>query len=137
MCFRLFPRNISDEQCALIITQAYIDSSVIVGQAGKFQEETGKYENIVYMKCGPENNFFPDLSTTSRTDIIFFCSPNNPTGYAASRQQLKQLVEFAKANGSIIIFDSAYSTYISDESPRSIFEIPGAKEVNLLLNLNP
>ncbi|XP_062162650.1 probable LL-diaminopimelate aminotransferase, chloroplastic isoform X2 [Alnus glutinosa] len=108
---------------------AYIDSSVIVGQAGKFQEETGKYENIVYMKCGPENNFFPDLSSTSRTDIIFFCSPNNPTGYAASRQQLKQLVEFAKANGSIIIFDSAYSTYISDESPRSIFEIPGAKEV--------
>ncbi|XP_059434738.1 aminotransferase ALD1, chloroplastic-like [Corylus avellana] len=108
---------------------AYIDSSVIVGQAGKFQEETGKYENIVYMKCGHDNNFFPDLSTTSRTDIIFFCSPNNPTGYAASRQQLKQLVEFAKANGSIIIFDSAYSTYISDESPRSIFEIPGAKEV--------
>ncbi|KAE8077365.1 hypothetical protein FH972_015936 [Carpinus fangiana] len=108
---------------------AYIDSSVIVGQAGKFQEETGKYENIVYMKYGHDNNFFPDLSTTSRTDIIFFCSPNNPTGYAASRQQLKQLVEFAKANGSIIIYDSAYSTYISDESPRSIFEIPGAKEV--------
>jgi LL-diaminopimelate aminotransferase len=114
---------------SVLIAQAYIDSSVIVGQAGKFQEETGKYENIVYMKCGHDNNFFPDLSTTSRTDIIFFCSPNNPTGYAASRQQLKQLVEFAKANGSIIIFDSAYSTYISDESPRSIFEIPGAKEV--------
>ncbi|KAG7980933.1 hypothetical protein I3843_05G207600 [Carya illinoinensis] len=107
----------------------YIDSSVIVGQSGMFQDENGKYENIVYMKCGRENNFFPDLSNTSRTDIIFFCSPNNPTGYAASRQQLKQLVEFAKANGSIIVYDSAYATYISDESPRSIFEIPGAKEV--------
>jgi len=74
---------------SVLITQAYIDSSVIVGQAGKFQEETGKHENIVYMKCGHDNSFFPDLSTTSRTDIIFFCSPNNPTGYAASRQQLK------------------------------------------------
>lgn len=116
----------------LCLEQAYIDSSVIVGQAGMFQDENGKYENIVYMKCGCENNFFPDLSTTSRTDIIFFCSPNNPTGYAASRQQLKQLVEFAKANGSIIVYDSAYATYISDESPKSIFEIPGAKEVSHL-----
>ncbi|XP_044512204.1 probable LL-diaminopimelate aminotransferase, chloroplastic [Mangifera indica] len=108
---------------------AYLDSSVIVGQAGEFQQEIGKYRKIAYMKCGPENNFFPDLSTTPRTDIIFFCSPNNPTGHAASWQQLKQLIEFAKANGSIIIYDSAYSAYITDSSPRSIFEIPGAKEV--------
>lgn len=81
------------------------------------------------MSCRPENNFFPDLSTTSRTDIIFLCSPNNPTGHAASRQQLKQLVEFAKANGSIIVYDSAYAAYITDASPRSIYEIPGAREV--------
>ncbi|KAF5746824.1 hypothetical protein HS088_TW06G00999 [Tripterygium wilfordii] len=108
---------------------AYVDSSVIVGQSGKLNEETGKYSKIVYMNCEPENNFFPDLSRTPRTDIIFFCSPNNPTGSAASRQQLKQLVDFAKANGSIIIYDSAYSAYISDNSPRSIFEIPGANEV--------
>lgn len=108
---------------------AYLDSNVILGRAGKFQVETEKYKKIVYMKCGPENNFFPDLSTTPRVDVIFFCSPNNPTGSAASRQQLKQLVEFAKANGSMIIYDSAYSAYISDESPRSIYEIPGAREV--------
>uniref|UniRef100_A0A2N9IHM2 Aminotransferase class I/classII large domain-containing protein n=1 Tax=Fagus sylvatica TaxID=28930 RepID=A0A2N9IHM2_FAGSY len=116
-------------QCDISRLQAYIDSSVIVGQAGNFQAETGTYDNIVYMKCGPENNFFPDLSTTSRTDIIFFCSPNNPTGYAASRQQLQQLVDFAKANGSIIIYDSAYAAYVTDDSPTSIYEIPGAKEV--------
>ncbi|XP_037494261.1 aminotransferase ALD1, chloroplastic isoform X2 [Jatropha curcas] len=61
--------------------------------------------------------------------IIFFCSPNNPTGNAASWDQLKQLVDFAKRNGSIIVYDSAYAAYITDESPRSIFEIPGAKEV--------
>ncbi|KAH9690881.1 LL-diaminopimelate aminotransferase [Citrus sinensis] len=108
---------------------AYIDTSVIVGQAGKFLKETGKYRNIVYMNCRPENNFFPDLSTTSRTDIIFFCSPNNPTGHAATWQQLKKLVEFAKANGSIIVYDSAYAAYITDPSPRSIYEIPGAREV--------
>ncbi|XP_010269148.1 PREDICTED: aminotransferase ALD1-like [Nelumbo nucifera] len=109
---------------------AYIYSGVIIGQAGEFQEETGKYWNIEYMKCGPQNNLFPNLLTTSRTDVIFFCSPNNPTGHAASRNQLEQLVEFARKNGSIIIYDSAYAAYISDDnSPRSIFEIPGAREV--------
>ncbi|TYH85124.1 hypothetical protein ES332_D02G243900v1 [Gossypium tomentosum] len=83
----------------------YIDSSVIIGQAGDFQDKTGKYQNIEYMQLGPQNNFFPDLT------------------------QLQQLVEFARDNGSIIIFDSAYAAYISDDSPKSIFEIPGAKEV--------
>ncbi|KAM7518618.1 hypothetical protein LguiB_017580 [Lonicera macranthoides] len=108
---------------------AYIDTAVIIGQAGRFQEEIGKYRNIVYMNCRPENNFFPDLSTIPRTDIIFFCSPNNPTGNAASWLQLKHLVEFAKENGSIIVYDSAYASYITDGSPKSIFEIPGAREV--------
>ncbi|KAH0989306.1 hypothetical protein GBA52_000789 [Prunus armeniaca] len=106
-----------------------IDSTVIGGRAGRFQEETGKYKNIVYLNCRPENNFFPDLSTASRADIIFFCPPNNPTGNAASQQQLKQLVEFAKANGSIIVYDSSCAAYISDDSPRSIYEIPGAREL--------
>ncbi|POO04066.1 LL-diaminopimelate aminotransferase [Trema orientale] len=110
---------------------AYIDSSVIFGRGGKFEEETGQYGNITYMKCCPENNFFPNLSTrnTPKTDVIFFCSPNNPTGNAASYHQLKRLVEFAKSNGSIIIYDSSYAAFISDHSPRSIYEIPGAKQV--------
>lgn len=108
---------------------AYIDSSVIIGQTGNFHEATKKYQNVVYMPCGPQNSFFPDLSKTPRTDVIFFCSPNNPTGYVASKKQLHQLVEFAKTNGSIIIFDSAYAAFIEDGSPRSIYEIPGAREV--------
>jgi len=107
---------------------------VIAGRAGRLNAGNGKYKKIVYMECRPENNFFPNLSRTPRTDLIFFCSPNNPTGSAASRQQLEQLVEFAKANGSIIIYDSVYAAYISDESPRSIFEIPGAKEVLIAFN---
>lgn len=106
-----------------------MDSSIIVGQAGKFEEDTGKHQNIVYMKSRPDDNFFPDLENTPRTDIIFFCSPNNPTGAAATRSQFERLVEFARSNGSIIVHDSAYSAYISDGSPKSIFEIPGAKEV--------
>uniref|UniRef100_A0A0E0CZB3 Aminotransferase class I/classII large domain-containing protein n=1 Tax=Oryza meridionalis TaxID=40149 RepID=A0A0E0CZB3_9ORYZ len=108
---------------------AYVDSSVIMGQTGLYQEDVQKYGNIEYMKCSPENGFFPDLSSVPRTDIIFFCSPNNPTGAAASRDQLTKLVKFAKDNGSIIVYDSAYAMYISDDSPKSIFEIPGAKEV--------
>ncbi|KAL9237000.1 hypothetical protein vseg_011594 [Gypsophila vaccaria] len=108
---------------------AYVDTSVIIGQAGKQQEKTGKYKGIVYMKCDFENNFFPDLSKIPRTDVIFFCSPNNPTGYAASRPQLERLVKFARHNGSIIVYDSAYASFITDRSPKSIFEIPGAKEV--------
>ncbi|KAK8616542.1 hypothetical protein V6N13_018088 [Hibiscus sabdariffa] len=108
---------------------AYVDSSVIMGQTGQFQKDVEKYANIEYMRCTPENGFFPDLSTVARTDIIFFCSPNNPTGAAATREQLTRLVQFAKDNGSIIVYDSAYALYMSDENPRSIFEIPGAKEV--------
>ncbi|VAH90021.1 unnamed protein product [Triticum turgidum subsp. durum] len=111
--------------------QAYVDSSVIMGQTDLYQQDVQKYGNIEYMRCSPENGFFPDLSKVPRTDIIFFCSPNNPTGAAASRDQLTQLVKFAKDNGSIIVYDSAYAMYISDDSPKSIFEIPGAKEVAL------
>ena len=102
---------------------------MIIGQTGNFHEATKKYQNVVYMPCGPQNSFFPDLSKTPRTDVIFFCSPNNPTGYVASKRQLHQLVEFAKTNGSIIIFDSAYAAFIEDGSPRSIYEISGAREV--------
>ncbi|PKU87356.1 putative LL-diaminopimelate aminotransferase, chloroplastic [Dendrobium catenatum] len=109
---------------------AYVDSSVIMGQTGLFQMDIEKYGNIEYMRCSPENGFFPNLSTVSRADIIFFCSPNNPTGSAASRDQLTKLVQFARDNGSIIIYDSAYAMYISDDSPKTIFEIPGAKEVS-------
>ncbi|XAR73011.1 LL-diaminopimelate aminotransferase [Bertholletia excelsa] len=107
---------------------AYVDSGVIMGQTRLYQEGFG-YGKIEYMKCTPENGFFPDLSTVSRTDVIFFCSPNNPTGAAATKDQLTQLVQFAKDNGSIIVYDSAYAMYMSDDNPRSIFEIPGAKEV--------
>lgn len=114
--------------------QAYVDSSVIMGQTGLYEKDAEKFQNIEYMRCNPENGFFPDLSKVSRADMIFFCSPNNPTGSAATREQLTQLVQFAKDNGSIIVYDSAYAMYITDDKPRSIFEIPGAKEVTYFLS---
>ncbi|KAM3325382.1 putative LL-diaminopimelate aminotransferase, chloroplastic isoform X18 [Capsicum chacoense] len=99
--------------------RAYVDSSVIICQTGQFQKDVEKYGNIAYMRCTPENDFFPDLSSVPRTDIIFFCSPNHPTGAAASREQLTKLVQFAKDNGSIIVYDSAYAMYTCDDSPKS------------------
>ncbi|GAU47664.1 hypothetical protein TSUD_90870 [Trifolium subterraneum] len=92
---------------------AYVDSSVIMGQTGLYQKDVQKFANIEYMRCNPENGFFPDLSSLSRPDIIFFCSPNNPTGAAATREQLVQLVRFAKDNGSIIVAieTSSFSKY--------------------------
>ncbi|GJN08790.1 hypothetical protein PR202_ga26746 [Eleusine coracana subsp. coracana] len=112
----------------------YVDNGVIMGQTGK-ADESGKYAGIAYMRCAPENSFFPDLSSVPRTDVIFFCSPNNPTGHVASHAQLRELVDFARRNGSIIVFDSAYAWYVSEEEegsnkkPRSIYEVPGAREV--------
>jgi LL-diaminopimelate aminotransferase len=108
----------------------YVDSSVMLGQTGDLNARTMQFKGISYMPCTPENNFFPDLSKAKGADVIFFGSPNNPTGAVATASQLKELVNFAKDNRSIIIFDAAYSQYISDKKlPRSIFEIKGAKEV--------
>lgn len=108
---------------------AYVDTSVMIGQTGTYLKDVQQYDKIEYMRCTPENNFFPDLSSVARKDIIFFCSPNNPTGAAATRKQLEELVAFARKNGSIIVYDSAYAIYMSDDNPKSIYEISGAKEV--------
>ncbi|MEK6949297.1 MAG: LL-diaminopimelate aminotransferase [Nanoarchaeota archaeon] len=108
----------------------YIDSTVMYGKTGKYNEGRKQFENIVYMPCTPENDFFPGLKKFPKADIIFFCSPNNPTGAVATKQQLKGLVEHARRNKSIIVFDSAYAEYISGKNlPKSIYEIKGAKEV--------
>jgi len=92
-------------------------------------------QEIVRMPCCPENNFFPVLAEIPRTDLIWFGSPSNPTGVAASDAELKQLVHFARKNRSIILFDAAYSGYIQDSRvPRTIFDIPDAKHVAIEIN---
>lgn len=111
----------------------YIDGSVIAGATGHFNNQSQGFDNVVYMSCLPENNFFYELKEP--VDLIYFCSPNNPTGAVATSEQLKQLVKFAKQNNAIIIFDAAYAMYIKDQSlPKSIYEIDGADEVAIEVN---
>ncbi len=108
----------------------YVDGSVLAGQTGEFCPDKNTYEDLTLLPCLPENNFFPNLDNLSGIDLIYFCSPHNPTGATATFEQLEKLVAFAKRNKAIIIYDSAYAFYIQDPSlPKSIYEIEGADEV--------
>jgi LL-diaminopimelate aminotransferase len=107
----------------------YLDTNVMAGRSGKYNEKTGKYENIVYIPATAENNFTPKFPEKV-PDMIYLCFPNNPTGTTLSKKELKKWVDYAKENKSLILFDSAYEAYISDEDvPHTIYEIEGAKEV--------
>lgn len=112
----------------------YVDTNVITGRTGKFNEKTKQYEGILYMPCTAENNFFPKVPN-KKVDLIYLCSPNNPTGAVATKENLKTFVDYAKENKSAIIFDGAYSEFISDENfPKSIYEIKGAKDCAIEIN---
>ena len=112
----------------------YVDTGVILGQASGYDAPSRKYQGISYMPCLPSNQFFPTLSEAKPADLIYFCSPNNPTGAAATFSQLEELVDYAKRHRSIIIYDTAYGSYIQEPGlPRSIYEIKGAREVAIEL----
>ena len=105
----------------------YVDTNVMAGNTGE-ANESGAYEGIYYMPCNAENGFVPEIPK-ERVDLIYLCYPNNPTGATATKDQLKEWVDYAKANGSIILYDAAYQAFIKDENvPRSIYEIDGAKD---------
>ncbi|MDR1445294.1 MAG: LL-diaminopimelate aminotransferase [Treponema sp.] len=111
----------------------YVDGSVLIGAASSWNG-TG-YGGIVYLPCTAENKYFPDLSLLPADALVYFCSPNNPTGAAASRQQLESLVQAARKKGCIIIFDAAYSEFIRDAGlPKSIYEIEGSKSCAIEVN---
>ena len=111
----LFDRSSS----ALVIEPAYpayVDANVMAGR------------KIVHLASGEENGFLPEPSEEIKADLLYICSPNNPTGAVFSRNQLQAWVDFANENGSVILFDAAYEAFIEDESlPHSIFELDGAK----------
>lgn len=112
----------------------YVDTSVMMGQTGEL-DSNSQYEGVVYMPCTSENNFFPDYASLPRADVVYFCSPNNPTGAAATKEQLTDLVKTCKERGSILVFDAAYAPFIRSEGvPKSIFEIEGAKDVAIECN---
>jgi LL-diaminopimelate aminotransferase len=112
----------------------YVDSNVIAGRTSGFDQASGEYRDFIYMPCNEENGFIPEVPQ-GHADLIYLCSPNNPTGAVASKEQLKAFVDYAREHRSVIIFDAAYAEYISDPSlPKSIYEIEGARECAIEIN---
>lgn len=115
----------------------YVDSNVMAGRTGTYDAATEKWSNVIYMPCTEENGFAPDLPGTGLTkqasgdrkpDIIYICSPNNPTGAAMTKEQLQSWVDWANENGAVIIYDSAYESYITEDGiPHTVFECEGAR----------
>ncbi len=112
----------------------YVDSNVVAGRTPGYDKSVQGYENFVYLPCTSENNFIPQVPT-KKVDLIYLCSPNNPTGAVMNHQQLKEFVDYANENKAVIVFDSAYSEYVKDPSlPRSIYEVEGAKSCCIEIN---
>ena len=107
------------DSSALVIEPAYpayVDANIMAGR------------NIIHLASGEENGFLPEPDESTVADIIYICSPNNPTGAVFSRNQLQAWVDFANEKGAVILFDAAYEAFIEDESlPHSIFELDGAE----------
>jgi len=113
--------DIFDAECSVLVTDpvypAYVDSAVMSGR------------KVFYAAATVENGFLPLPEEGMQGDIIFLCSPNNPTGAVMTREMLAQWVDFARKNGRLIVFDAAYECFIRDSGvPHSIFEIEGARE---------
>ncbi len=127
--------DLFDKNCIVAITDpvypVYLDTNVIAGRSGEYDEERGTYDRIVYMKSTEENNFEVSPEDLSRdVDLIYLCSPNNPTGTVLRKETLIKWVEYAKKHHSVILYDGAYEAYIQEKNvPHSIYEIEGAKEV--------
>ena len=105
----------------------YVDTNVMIGNTGE-ADGSGAYEGIHYMPCTATNHFVPEIPD-GKVDLIYLCYPNNPTGATATAEQLAAWVEYARSNDAVILYDAAYQAFVQDERiPRSIYEIPGARE---------
>lgn len=123
--------DIFSRDCRVAVTDpvypVYVDTNVMAGRSGVLKD--GKWERIEFLPCTEANGFVPALPAT-RPELIYLCYPNNPTGTTLTREQLRLWVDYARENGSVILYDSAYEAYISEKDvPHSIYEIEGAKEV--------
>jgi len=103
----------------------YYDSNIMAGNFGNVTDDG--FENLTFLPCLPEKDFVPAIPD-KKLDIVYLCSPNNPTGVAMSKEQLTAWVDYALENNTILLFDAAYESFIrEDHVPHSIYEIPGAK----------
>ncbi|MDR0284355.1 MAG: LL-diaminopimelate aminotransferase [Propionibacteriaceae bacterium] len=103
----------------------YVDSNALAGRLGEYAG--GTWERLVYVPCTADNGFVAE-PPREHADMVYLCFPNNPTGVAATREQLAGWVAYARAHDAVIVYDSAYEAYISSGAPHSIFEIDGAAE---------
>ncbi len=110
------------------VYQTYIESNVMAGRAGE-RLESGEWSHRIYLNADAESNF-QSTPPEARPDVIYLCSPNDPTGCVMSREELEKWVKYAAKNDVLILFDATYAPFIKDESlPRSIYEIKGARKV--------
>lgn len=105
----------------------YVDINVMAGRTRPLLK-TGRYGGIIYLPCDEKNGFQPEPPNT-HADLIYLCSPNNPTGTVMSKELLTRWVQYAKEHEAVILFDGAYEAFVTSGAPRSIYEIEGAKEV--------
>ncbi len=106
----------------------YVDTNVMAGRTGTYDEATGLWSNVIYMPCTAANGYAPDFPAEV-PDVIYLCFPNNPTGATITKAQLQDWVDYAVKNKAVIIYDAAYEAYISEpDVPHSIFECEGARQ---------
>ena len=106
----------------------YVDTNVMAGRAGTYDEKTGTWSDVIYMPCTAENGFAPELPE-EKPDLIYLCFPNNPTGATITKDALQKWVDYANSNSCVIIYDAAYEAYISEDNvPHSIYECEGARK---------
>lgn len=105
----------------------YVDTNVMAGRTGIYDEKTETWSGVIYMPCTKETDFAPELPKET-PDIIYLCFPNNPTGSTITKSRLQEWVDYANKAGAVIIYDAAYEAYISEEDvPHSIYECEGAR----------
>lgn len=105
----------------------YVDTNVMAGHTGA-ADPNGVYEGLIYLPCTPENGFMPG-PPAEKADLVYLCSPNNPTGAVATRERLEEWVAYALKHEAILLYDAAYEAYITEAGiPHSIYEIPGARQ---------
>ena len=112
--------DLFDASSSALITQpaypAYVDASVMAGR------------KVSFLTAGPDNDFLPLPAEETEADLIYLCSPNNPTGAVYNRDQLQHWVDYANRRGAVILFDAAYEAFIEEDLPHSIYEVPGAEQ---------
>ena len=105
----------------------YVDTNVMAGRTGLYDQKTQSFDGVIYMPCTAENDFVPEFPK-EKPDVIYLCFPNNPTGGTITKPQLQEWVDYANKNGVLIIYDAAYEAYITEEElPHSIYECEGAE----------